>query len=442
LIPGLEAWMNAGSNPDSPRRGAAREVDAEAAAAPADPTGSAAPQGPPPEAPLARTTARRKSRTWVNGVFAALCLYLFLSAINVMGAGLKTLGQSTNWLENLLAQAHNPFVALMGSVLITAIVQSSSFTTSLIITLTATGQMSMEDAVFAVMGANIGTSVTNTIVSFGSMRIRRQFRRAFTAAILHDIFNWLTVAVLFPTEWITKAVSPDGYGLLTRFSMWVARVLGLGELERPHSPIKVITRPLVEISTRLGESITGRETGQATVIAVLGLLLLFLSLAFMVKNLKGALLRRIENLFRRVFFRNDVTAYIIGTVTTMFVQSSSVTTSLIVPLAGAGAVKIKRVFPYTLGANLGTTFTGVMAAAANPVAGAVTVAVAHVTFNLVGSMIWYPLRRVPIRLARWYARLAAGSKRYAFFFLFGVFFVLPVAGILVTEVLLHVFGGP
>jgi len=124
------------------------------------------------------------------------------------------------------------------------------------------------------------------------------------------------------------------------------------------------------------------------------------------------------------------------------VQSSSVTTSLIVPLAGAGAVKIKRVFPYTLGANLGTTITGVIAAAANPVAGAVTVAIAHVTFNLIGSVVWYPLRRVPIRLSRWYARLASRSRKYAFFFLFGVFFVLPVVGVTVTEVLIWLFGGP
>ena len=82
------------------------------------------------------------------------------------------------------------------------------------------------------------------------------------------------------------------------------------------------------------------------------------------------MLQKVERFFTRVFFRNDLTAYIVGTITTILVQSSSVTTSLIVPLAGAGAVKLKRVYPYTLGANLGTTVTGVIAATANPVAGA------------------------------------------------------------------------
>ncbi len=396
----------------------------------------------PPSPPVSLTQSAPRSETpaWLNGIFAAVCLYLFLCAINIMGSGLKSVGNSTDWLEKLLAQAHNPFVALMGSVIVTAIVQSSSFTTALIITLVAAGQMSTEDAVFAVMGANIGTSVTNILVAFGNVRIRRQFRRAFTAALVHDIFNWLTVAILFPLEWISKAISGD-VGLLTRFSMLMTDLLGLEASDKPNSPIKAVTKPVVNAFKWLADRISDVEVTQGTILAVLGLLLLFLALGFMVKNLKGALLRRIEGLFTRVFFRNDLTAYIVGTLTTILVQSSSVTTSLIVPLAGAGAVKIKRVFPYTLGANLGTTITGVIAASANPVAGAVTVAVAHVTFNLVGTSIWYPLRRIPIGTARWYARLAAKSKRYAFVFLFGVFIVLPMVGLIVTHVLSAIFSG-
>ena len=152
---------------------------------------------------------------WLNGIWAGLCLYLFLSAINVMGGGLKALGNSTDLIQRLLDHAANPFIALMGSVVITAVVQSSSFTTALIITLVASGQMDLQAAVYAVMGANIGTSVTNIMVSFGNVRIRRQFRRAFTAALVHDIFNWLTVALLFPLEWITSAFDADRHGWLT-----------------------------------------------------------------------------------------------------------------------------------------------------------------------------------------------------------------------------------
>ncbi len=384
--------------------------------------------------PLSRPgSGSDKISAWINGLFAGVCLYFFLSAINVMGAGLKTLGKNTDWLENLLASAHNPFVALMGSVLVTAIVQSSSFTTSLIITLVAAGQLDMADAVYAIMGANIGTSVTNIIVSFGNVRIKHQFRRAFTAALVHDIFNWLTVAILFPIEWISQVLSKEGVGILTRTSLWAAQSLGLEEIEKPNSPIKVITKPVVEVLKSASGWVSDDPVKSGSSLAIAGLVMMFISLFLLVTCLKGALLSRIEGLFRRFFFRNDVIAYVVGVLTTILVQSSSVTTSLIVPLAGAGAVHIRRVFAYTLGANLGTTVTGVIAASANPKAAAVAVAIAHVTFNLIGTSIWYPLRSIPIKIASWYADLAADNKKFALLFLVVVFVVLPGVGIAITK---------
>ena len=53
------------------------------------------------------------------------------------------------------------------------------------------------------MGVNIGTSLTNTIVSLAQSSDRQEFRRAFAAATIHDMFNWLTVIVLLPIEMIT-----------------------------------------------------------------------------------------------------------------------------------------------------------------------------------------------------------------------------------------------
>lgn len=384
-------------------------------------------------------TAHRPA--WLHGILGGLALYLFLSAINVMGKGLKGIGKETDWLENLLGQADNPFVALMGSVLVTAIVQSSSFTTSLIITLTAAGIMDVEAAVFAVMGANIGTSVTNIIVALGQVRIRRQFRRAFAAALVHDIFNWLTVAMLFPMEWISGAMHAEGKGFLMRGSEWASQFFVASDLEKPFNPIKWLTHPVVDFFNWGGGLVTDNPIIKATLISVVGLILLFASLIFLVANLKGALLARIEGLFKAIFFRNDATAYVVGILTTILVQSSSVTTSLIVPLAGAGAVRLQRVFPYMLGANLGTTVTGVIAATANPVPAAVTVAIAHVSFNLIGTAIWYPLRRIPISIARAYSRLAAKSTRYAFLFLLGVFVIFPVIGLVITEWLLPMLIG-
>ena len=381
-----------------------------------------------------RPLQHRRRGAWKHGIIAGLCLYFFLSAINIMGEGLKYVGDAGDWLQRIFAHGDNPFVALLGAVFVTAVVQSSSFTTALIITLVASGQITLATAVFAIMGANIGTSVTGVIVSLGNIRIRRQFRRAFTAALMHDIFNLVTVAVLFPMELITGAFHPDGRGWLTLTAIKLTDLIGAPEVENPNSPAKVITRPMVNLVDGIGGLVTASPLLKGIVIAIIGLVLLFTALVFMVKNLKGALLSRVEGLFRTYFFRNDLTSYVVGVISTVLVQASTITTSLIVPLAGAGVVKLKRVFAFMLGANLGTTFTGVIAATANPVSAAVTVAVFHVMFNLIGTAIWYPLRIVPMGLARWYGRLAAQSKRYAFIFLFTVFVVIPVIGLIITEV--------
>ena len=366
---------------------------------------------------------------------ALASLYFFLSAINIMGAGLKSLGKSTDWIQTAMAQGDNPLVALLASVLVTSIVQSSSFTTSLIITLVAVGDLKMGTAVFAVMGANIGTSITGLIVSLGSIRIKRQFRRSYTTALMHAIPNLMTVLILFPIEWVTRALpGSGGNGVLTRVSMWITELMGLEPGAKPTSPIKVITKPLVEFVQSVAGWLTENAATLGIIVAVVGLLVLFTALIGLVASLKGALLQRLEGLFSKVVFRNDFFAWLSGICSTVAVQSSSVTTSLMVPIAGAGIVKLRRVFPFMLGCNIGTTVTGVLAATANPTAGAVTVAVSHVLFNFFDNALWYPARKFPIRLSKWYSGLAVRNRKYAFFFLIGIFVVIPVVGLTITEV--------
>ncbi|MDP7030431.1 MAG: Na/Pi symporter [Phycisphaerales bacterium] len=384
---------------------------------------------------------QRKTRPfWLHALLALLSLYFFLCAINVMGSGLKSIGKETTWLADAIAQGDNPLVALMASVLVTSVVQSSSFTTSLIITLVAAGELSAGTAVFAVMGANIGTSITGIIVSLGTLRIKRQFRRAYATALMHAIPNVLTMLLLFPLEWVTSSTSPDGFtgGILTRIARWITSTLDLGSGEKMFNPIKEITKPVVAaVESVAGWLSGGNVTAAASIVAVFGLIVLFFALVGLVKNLKDALLARLEGLFTVLIFRNDLLAWISGITSTVAVQSSSVTTSLMVPIAGAGAVKLRRVFPFMLGCNIGTTVTGVIAATANPTAGAVIVAVSHVIFNLTDNAIWYPLRIIPIRLAKWYSALAMRRRKYAFLFLGTVFLIVPAVALLVSELILY-----
>ncbi|WP_240407787.1 Na/Pi cotransporter family protein [Halomonas sp. JS92-SW72] len=389
--------------------------------------------GPSTDRPALARQATHEVPAWLRGIYAGLCLYLFLAALNVLGAGLGTFGSDSDMLTRAFAYGENPFIALMAGVLVTMIVQSSSFTSALIVTLVASGEMTLGTAVFAIMGANIGTAVTGVIVALANVRIKRNFRRSFTAAMMHDFFNILTVLIVFPIEWFTGMFHEGGRGIFTRLAAWLAELIGLEEVARPNSPIKVITAPIVDSANWIGATLMPSPAAAGLLTAGIGLLLMFAALVFMVQNLRGALLRHMDGLFRTYFFRTDTRAYGVGVVSTVLVQSSSITSSLMVPLAGAGVVRLRRVLPFMMGANLGTTVTSVLAATANPIAAAMTVALFHVIFNLTGTAIWWPLRVIPLRIATWYGRLAGKQIRYAFLFLIGVFLVVPLVGITLTE---------
>jgi solute carrier family 34 (sodium-dependent phosphate cotransporter) len=93
----------------------------------------------------------------------------------------------------------NPIVGVMIGILVTVLVQSSSTSTSIIVALVSAG-VEVRHAVPMIFGSNIGTSVTNTIVSMTQAGDKEAFRRAFAAATVHDMFNWLTVAVMVVLE--------------------------------------------------------------------------------------------------------------------------------------------------------------------------------------------------------------------------------------------------
>ncbi|MFQ5768057.1 MAG: Na/Pi symporter, partial [Acidobacteriota bacterium] len=161
-------------------------------------------------------------------------LYLFLIGIALMGTAFKLLGRG--FAEALIQTASNPVVALMIGMLATAIIQSSSTTTSLIVGMVAGGALDLASAIPMVMGANIGTTVTNTLVAMMSMNRREEFRRSFAGATMHDFFNFITVLVFLPLEM--------GTHVLQRAALFLADFLvGKGTVEFS-SPVKVITKPV------------------------------------------------------------------------------------------------------------------------------------------------------------------------------------------------------
>jgi sodium-dependent phosphate cotransporter len=341
--------------------------------------------------------------------FLLFFLYAFFVSIFLMCASFRFLG--AGFAERLIATTTDPFVGLFIGVLATSISQSSSTVTSMVVALVAAGGLDVQNAIPIIFGSNIGTSVTNTLVSLGHVSRGEEFKRAFAAATVHDFFNVLSVIVIFPLQLATNFIG--------RLSVHLAEALEESGGLTLINPLKVIVSPAVNLIARATS-----ESGW--VMLVLAVALLFVALRYIIVNVKLIVIGRVERFFHQTLFRNAGRAFALGLVFTMMVQSSSVTTSLAVPLAGAGILTLRQIFPYTLGANIGTTITAMLTALATGSLAAATVAIAHVLFNTGGLCVWWPLGFVPRFLAETLARYSAGSKAVPLLYVLILFFVVPL----------------
>ncbi|CAL1278365.1 unnamed protein product [Larinioides sclopetarius] len=150
-------------------------------------------------------TGAQKVKSVAVGISKALALvfllWAFICSLDFLSTSFRLVGgRQAGRVFRESELLRNPVVGLMIGVLATVLVQSSSTSTSVVVTMVGTHLLTVRDAVPIIMGANIGTSVTNTVVSLGQASDRREFRRAFAAATIHDMFNWLAVIVLLPLE--------------------------------------------------------------------------------------------------------------------------------------------------------------------------------------------------------------------------------------------------
>jgi len=371
--------------------------------------------------PLA--TDRAKEPAWKGTMPRVLALmmllYAFLVGIGMLGQAFRMF--SGGFVGGLIESASNPLLGLFVGVLATTLVQSSSTTTSLVVALVGSGSMPIETGIPIVMGANIGTSVTNTLVSLGHISRGQEFERAFAASTVHDFFNILAVLVLFPLQVTTNFLGT----LSSRLADLFQEVGGLTFA----SPLKIVTEPVVKAVAQVLE-------GHPWILLVLALLVMFASLRYLVVALKAIVLGRVEAFFDRTLFANAGRALFFGLVITVLVQSSSITTSLAVPLAGAGILTLLQIFPYTLGTNIGTTITAILAALAVGEISAVAVAFAHLLFNICGIVLIWPLpaiRNIPLRIANGFAAIAANHRWIAIAYIAICFYAVPFTAILLLR---------
>jgi len=398
-------------------------------------------------------------------------LYFFLVSLDLMGSAFKVLGGCS--AGSMFDSNSNPIAGLMIGILATVLVQSSSTSTSIVVALVgASPGMEVKTAVPIIMGANIGTSVTNTIVSMGQMGDPEQFERAFAGATVHDMFNFCAVAILLPLEAATGFLSvitaPMVPTELTKGEKWEGPVKKwVGPLVK--QIIMVDKNVIKDVSTStitcaesyaIGNGLITKK-GDITpafyfenadlntdmtsggVLLFISLLLLVLCLGGLVKTLQSIVAGTSHRTLRKATGLHPFFAFLVGIGVTILVQSSSITTSVLTPLVGLNILTVEQMYPLTLGANVGTTCTALLAALVSDKPAGIQIALCHLFFNLIGIIIWYPIpwmRQWPLRAAKQLGHLTRQYRGTPLLYILFAFVLVP--GILLGFSSLFARSGP
>ncbi len=360
----------------------------------------------------------------VRGVLVLLLLYAFLVGVALLEVGIAELGEG--FTTGLLDQVANPLSGLFAGLLFTVLVQSSSVSTATIVGLVGAGTVPLDLAVPMVMGANIGTTVTNTLAALGNIRRPREFQLGFSAALLHDFFKLMAVAILLPLEVAT--------GWLVRSSTWLTGLLrGTEVSEVGTSPIRSAVRLPVDTITDLVHGIGMIDVLVAIVLLGLGLGLIFGALGMLTKNMRQLVAGGLQKAMNTVIGKGGGSlGIVVGVIVTVAVQSSSIVTAILVPLVAAGVLTLRNAYPVTLGANIGTTVTALLASLAVLRPEGLTIALVHTLFNLVAIAIIYPvpvIRDLPLKASVWMARVATEHRTLVLAYVIGAFIVIPLLGV-------------
>jgi sodium-dependent phosphate cotransporter len=352
-----------------------------------------------------------KHKPLVNRVvFIILSLMLFLFALNLMVASLSDYASSFE--ESILSYALDPFIGLFIGLLFTAIIQSSSTTSTMVVAMVATGTISIGEAIPIIMGANIGTTLTSTIVALGFISDKRAFRKAVSAGVIHDFYNIILVLILFPLEFY--------YSFLSRLSIRINELI-VGE-----SVFNSGNEMRKMMDFGVSEQIVGLINNNV-ISLILCFVLLFVSIKLLTNVIKKTVIGDSKNRLRSFVFNKPFKSFGWGVLITSAIQSSSVSTSLLVPLVATEKIRLKNAFPFIIGANLGTTITALIAASFNSEI-AMSIALAHLIFNLFGAILFMStsfLRSAFVSFIKKFSIVLTRKRVVGLAYIVITFFLLP-----------------
>lgn len=362
------------------------------------------------------TPSNGKRKVLLKSLFLIGILYVFLLSIELLGAGFRLFNLEATYI--LFSSTANPFVAFFIGILATAVVQSSSTITSMVVALVAAGTISIENAVPIIMGANIGTTLTSTFVALNFFGTRKQLRRAIVAATSHDFFNIVTALILFPLEL--------SFGVLSKSARMITAWITPDNFQKS-SAISIVQWAVKPVSDYFEEIVHHHVAW----ILLIGCILVIFSISYMSHLLKSMLLPSDEARINRVFFSSRYKAMLWGLGITAGIQSSSVTTSIMVPYVAYNKIPIARAFPFIIGANVGTTFTALIASISQSQA-AIGIAICHLLFNVFGAFFHFLpfFGRLTLSFAHSLGDLVLRFRAAILIYMTLLFFAIPVGLIL------------
>jgi len=346
-------------------------------------------------------------------IFGLVLLYTFLLGLDILTKSVSTLAGSN--LQELLKATLNPWVGLSIGILITATLQSSSAVTSILVALVASGAVSLQQAVPIVIGSNLGTTFTAFLVGLSHINSKKEFRKGIAAALVHVFFNLLAAGVFFSIEASAhvlsglSAVCTKGFlQLFPDTSLW----LGTG--------IRSLVSP---VATRLVQASSG-----SWLWVIIGFSMLFGCILLFRTVLKILWMSEYASKLNNTFFANKWQSLGWGSSLTACIHSSTVTTSLVVPLSAQGVIHLRQLMPFIVGANIGTTVTALIASVGLADAG-VALAFSHFLFNLIFGLIVFFVPSVSdflLYLARKGGAIFAQKRSVALLFLILFYFAVPL----------------
>ena len=255
-------------------------------------------------------------------------LALFLYGMHVMGDGLSKLsgGKMKKILETLTS---NPLKAVGLGALVTAVIQSSSATTVMVVGFVNSGIMKLSQAVGIIMGANIGTTITSWILSLSGIESDSFFIQLFKPTSFSPVLAIIGVAFLL------FAKSPRKKDIGTIFLGFAVLMFGM---ESMSSAVK----PLADVPEFTGILTT---------------------------------------------FENPLLGMVAGALLTAIIQSSSASVGILQALCVTGAVSYAVAVPIILGQNIGTCVTALLSAIGAK-KNAKRAAMVHLYFNLIGTAVF------------------------------------------------------